>query len=292
MREPEPWDPMSVEEYGGLEARAGFRHLRAAGVWWRRTKPLFYRPLFPFAPLPSTVEPPPLARLGGWQHAVAGNEPADSHLNYMVFTDLRSYDPARLKREDRKNLKRAARYLTLRRVSDLEEFASEGLRILREFFSRSTYRFRRDRLRPEVFRRWAEALISEPRVLVLGAYGPSGLCEVHISLRVEHVLLFDVAFASREGRLFRSSDAVLDHLRRRAAQTDAAYVCLGSVGGKGTLDGFKLRRGAEILSLPARLHLNPLAAAALRLATPGIFRRLHGMDEAAALAYSAACPRA
>lgn len=286
------WEPMSVEEYAALELACGNRHLKAGGVWWRRNKPFFYRPLFPFRPLPPEVQPPPLARLGGWQHAVNGNEPYDSHLNYLILDNLPYYDPARLKREDRKNLRRASRYLSFRRITDLEEFATEGLRVLRDFFSRSSYRFRRDRLRPQVFRRWAAALLAEPRVFVLGAYGPSGLCEVHTSFRVEHVLIFDVAFASREGRALRSSDGVLDHLRRLAAHSGADFVCLGSVGGKGTLDGFKLRRGATILSLPARLHLSPLAEAALRVATPGIYRRLRGMDEEDALAYSAACPRA
>jgi hypothetical protein len=282
---------MSIDEYAALERRLGTPLVQAGGVWWRRARPLYYRPLFPFDPLPADVAGPPLGRLGGWQHAVAPGGPHNSHLNYMVFRDIQSYDPARLKREDRKNLKRAARYLVFRRITDLEEFATEGLRILREFFSRSDYDFRRDRLKRAVFRRWAAALLAEPRVLVLGSYSAAGLCEVHISFRVRDWLLFDVAFASREGRLLRSSDGLLDYLRSRAAQTDASLICVGSAGVKPSLDGFKLRRGAEILSLPALFHVSSPALAVLRL-SPAIWRRLHGLDEAQARAYSIACPRA
>jgi len=286
------WPAMTVDDYAALELSLGTRLVRVGGVWWRRVRPCFYRPLFPFEPLPVRSPTPLAARLGGWQHVVADDQPHNSHLNFMVFRYPQGYDRAQLRREDRKNLRRAARCLTYRRLTDAEQLAGDGHRLLYEFFGRSAYRWRRDRLRPSVFRRWAASLLAEPRVLVLGAFAGGRLCEVHTSFRVRDVLIFDVAFAGQEGRLCRSSDGVLDFLRERAAHTDARLISLGPAGGKGSLDGFKLRRGAQLLALPARLRLSPAAAGLLRLASPGVFSRLRGMDEEAALRYSVLCPRA
>jgi hypothetical protein len=280
---------MSIEDYAALERSLGTRLVRVGGVWWRRVRPLFYRPLFPFEPLPVGVAAPRRGRLGGWQHAVAPGGPCNSHLNYMIVRDPRAYDTASLNREDRNNLKRA-RQLSYRRLTDLEEFATEGHRVLADFFGRSAYRFRRDRLRPAVFRRWAAALLAEPRVLVLGAFSNEGLCEVHVSFRVQGVLCFDVAFASRHGRHLRSSYGVLNYLRQLAAQTDASFINLGPAGMNEHLDGFKLRRGATIYSVPALLRVNPVACLLLGLARPGSLRRLLGMNDEAAARYVALCP--
>jgi hypothetical protein len=283
---------MTVEEWAALEQRLGGTVVKTGGVWWRRSRPLFYRPLFPFEALPRKVVPPPLARLGGWQHAVPEGAVHNAHLNFMVFLGPQHYDPGKLLRGDRQSLKRAARSLTYRRITDAHELATEGFRVLREFFSRNDYEYRRDRLRPAVFRRWAEGLINEPKVLVLGAYSKAGLCEVEVSFRVRDILFFEVTFSSHEGRSLHSADGVLDWLRREAAATDVSMICVGPACAKSRLDGFKLRRGGAVISVPAYLHLSPLSQLLLKLATPAIYGRLLGLDSAKTTDYMAACPRA
>ncbi len=281
-----PWPGMTIEEYANLERRLGTRLVKMEGVWWRRARPFFYRPLFPFAPLSADAPPPtPLARLGGWQHAVAEVRAADSHLNFMVLADPQGYYRPR-SREDRDNLRRARR-LSFRRLTSLAALVAEGRGLMREFFERTGYGFRRDRLRPGGLERWASGLLGEPRVLVLGAYLGERLVEVHVSFRVEDVLFFEESVSGREGRAARSTYGVLHYLRTQAAQIDVRLISLGPAGVKPSLDDFKLRRGASILSLPARLHLNSLARGLLRVASPATLRRLKGMDEACAARYSA-----
>ncbi|MFH0809962.1 MAG: hypothetical protein V2A77_05780 [Pseudomonadota bacterium] len=217
-----------------------------------------------------------LGRLGGWQYPVRASEPHNSYFNFLVFRAPRSYGRTPLGQEDRNNLKKAA-VLSYRRITDLEELAGQGHRVLAEFFARNDYTFRRDRLRPQVFRRWAAGLLAEPKVFVLGAYRETRLCAVHVSFRVQNVLLFDVSFSSRAGRAACSDYGVLDFLRRKAAQTGVSFISVGPVSHKASLDDFKRRRGAEVLTLPARLSCNPLARGLLRLAAPGSHQRLLGV---------------
>jgi hypothetical protein len=283
---------MSVDEYASLEGRLGNRVVRSGRVWWRRVRPLFYRPLFPFEPLARPVAAAWPARLGGWQRPVAPEEPHNSHLNYTAFEALAAYDVSSLRRAERKTIRRAARWLELRRITDLEEFVREGHPLLQEFFSRTDYHFRRDRLRPAVFRHWAQGLIENPKVLVHGAYSCGRLCQVLTSFRVRDVIFFDVGFAGREGRQLGSIDGLFDHQRRQAAATDAAFICLGPAGAREELDRFKLRRGATVLCLPTRLHLNPVARLALRLCAPLTYKRVVGMDESASIDYASLLPGA
>jgi len=285
------WPAMTLGEYAALEKSLGTPLLRVGGVWWRRVRPFFYRPLFPFAPQTRPPACPVAARIGGWQYAVPEGQPANSHLNYMIFDRPQGYDARSLKPAVRRRQRLALEQLRFSPLTDLGELATEGLRCLREFFARTDdYGFRRDRLRPEVFRRWAAALLAEPKVLVMGAYAGRELCEVHVSFRVEGVIFFEVSFASAEGRRRRSNDGMWHLLRTEAASTDAAFINVGPAGARLGIDGFKLRRGARPFSLPARLHINPLARAALGLLRPAAYERLYGMDEAAAERYCAACP--
>jgi len=276
---------MDVDEYARLARGLGEAASLSGGVWWRRARPLFYRQLFPFEALENGVGPPVAGKMGGWQYAVAPGQEHNSYLNYAVFKDLQDYDLGTLKHKERQNVRKAAGKLTYRRMTDLAEIVSRGLPLIQAFYAGTSYGWRRDLAKPDVFRGWASELVSCPKVVVMGAFREDELCELHVSYRVRDVIFFDATFTSPTGRHLYSSEGILDLLRREAAFTDARFICVGPAGGKPTLDRFKCRRGAKITAIPARLALGGLGAVAMRMLSEEVRRRLVGMDESLARAY-------
>ena len=64
------WQSLTVDEYAELERACGSVTLNYGGVWWRRVRPLLYRPLDPFQPTSCDAIRPHLGPFTSVQHHV------------------------------------------------------------------------------------------------------------------------------------------------------------------------------------------------------------------------------
>jgi hypothetical protein len=272
------WEKMAIEEYADLQRAWGTRLIWRDGIWWRQVRPLFYVPLYPFQEFgPGSHRPPFLSGAGGYQHLVPSSDAANSRMNFFVFTDPQAYSLDHVKHHRKQNIKKGLRLLELKEIHDPQEFIRTAYPVYLSFYSRTHYRVRNERRDHSCFAAWAETLFAFPKLLILGAWHAGALCAVHISYRVEDVVLLATFFSNSDALPLRVLDVTLHVLRERAAALPGLqWLLLGKVSGKKGLDDSKLGRGAVVLSKPAFVSLNPLSRLALRLGVPGCYARLLG----------------
>lgn len=264
------WHPLCRDEYARLEHRLGANVVWRDEVAWRRVRPFFWRPVFPYEAFePGTVRAPAWARLGGYQHLVKAPAQANATLQYIVFRDAHKYSVDTLGRSHRKHLRRGLEYFSIVQYGELATFIAEAWPVYLDFYRRTHYAYRRDRLRRSRFEEWARILLECPSVRVLGAYGEGGLSGIMIGVRVENCVIGVSTFAASAALPFYVSDVLLHALRQEAAVAgDVNIVWLGYVARKESLNRFKLERGAVIEARPAWWHLNPIVRWTIRLCWP------------------------
>ena len=169
------------------------------------------------------------------------------------------------------------RNFELKEIRDPQDFIRVAYPVYLSFYSRTHYWYQSERRDQRGFAAWAETLFAFPKLLILGAWHQDALCAVHISYRVEDVLVLDHFFSHSDALHLRVRDATYHFLRERAtAEPDLQWLYLGRVSGEKGLDDSKLERGAVVLSKPAFCLLNPLCRLALRLCLPGCYAKLLG----------------
>ncbi len=274
-----PLRPLSPVEYARYERRLGTRVIEADGVAWRRVRPLFYRPLLPFLILdPGGLKGPRGTRWGGYQHAVRTPEQANSTLAFLMFRDVATYGLECLEKKRRWEVRSAAKYFEVKRLKDVSELAAAHPVYL-DFRRRTGYRHRQDRVRAERFRQWAEAVLGQYPVLVLGAMVGGELQAVSVCLLVERTLIYATFFA-RENALKRHVASLMLHvIRSWAAASETVwqiYVGMRKTGPARSVDAFYLERGCEVVLQPARYRVNPFLGQLLRILRPGLWNLLTG----------------
>src|SRR5262245_27466394 len=102
------WGTMPIDEYAALELANGGNLSRVGSRWWRRVRPFFYRPLFPFEELvPSEVQLPVSCRIGGGQYLVPDHANANSRMKFILFQDPQSYSAGKLTQGVRYQIRKA-----------------------------------------------------------------------------------------------------------------------------------------------------------------------------------------
>jgi hypothetical protein len=212
---------MSPERYAALELSSGVRIIKQGDVYWRRVRPFFYRPLFPFLRYDSISINESFRKLAACQYAVREGQPNNSFLNLITYDEIRSYDAEKLHRGPAKNLAFAIEHgLQVRRLFDDRDFCVQGYRAYLSFYNRTKYRFAKNRTDQEGFEHWAKTLSRFPELVVLGAFlGPS-LVGFGIACAVEGTVIIKTAVHSDLGLELRSPDLLL-HLWRLAARNDS-----------------------------------------------------------------------
>jgi len=132
------WESMSADEHGFMQLAFGAKAFKRGGVWWRQVRPFFYRPLHPYRELPpETLAFPFGALIGGAQHVVPEEAKANSHLNLLLFEDLRDYSLERLTKNKRYQIRRATITFSVSRITDVDQFIAEAYPVYLSFYERT-----------------------------------------------------------------------------------------------------------------------------------------------------------
>ncbi|MGB6546693.1 MAG: hypothetical protein WA871_05640 [Candidatus Acidiferrales bacterium] len=276
-----PITNMSHEDFAALERTQGAHIREVDGVYWRRVRPFFYRPLFQFQEFsPSAVRAPAAARLGCYQFAVPNGHAANSHLNLLMFEDAPKYSIASLDQNRKRQVRLGIKALTIREISDPAELKEGGHPAYLSFFERTRYEYKSDRRDKSVFARWVDDQFRFPGNIILGAYRGSELAAVGISQVVGDTLVYSTFFAGDIGLKHCAADLMLHTVREQAAALPCVRQIFAGMykGGNGP-DSSLVLRGCKIVRKPAILRVNPAAALFLRLCLPGRNAKLLGKFE-------------
>lgn len=269
---------MTIDEYAALESASGEAVTKVDGVWWKRVRPFFYRPLFPFQEIiPGSKKPPSAALFGGYQHLVPSADLANSHRDLFVW-DRHGYSLETVSGQRRNAIKRGMKFFSMKEVTNSEELSSSGYPVYRSFYERTKYSYKKERIHRDRFAEWARTLFRFPKVKILGAYHDGELCGVDISFLVEEVLIRATVFSKTEYLKKQLSDFMAHAVKEKAAACDRiAFVFEGGVSGERGLDKSKLDRGCKIVSKHAFYRLNPLADVIIRSCMKKNYHKIRGI---------------
>jgi hypothetical protein len=270
---------MTPGEYAAYERSMGATVVESDGIYWRRVRPGFYRPLLVFEPLNHLVVRPPCGAVwGGWQYTVCSREWANGSIGFLFFDDIAGYDLDCLDKKRRWEVRTAERLFTVRALKGPEELtAAHPLYV--DFQRRTGYKYRADRLDPACFAQWARQVFQHPGVMVLGAWQEDRLRAVSILQRVERTLVYATFFASGDALRRHVASLMLHSIRLLGCHLERVtriYAGLRKCGKEKSVDEFYLQRGCELVMLPARLHVHSVTGWLLRTFRPSLWRRLLG----------------
>jgi hypothetical protein len=270
---------MSGERYAALELLSGVRIIKQGDVFWRRVRPFFYRPLFPFCRYDRTSIGKSFRKLVACQYAIWEGQSNNSFLNLIIYEDIRSYDGEKLHRGPAKNLSFAIEHgLRVQRLFDERDFCVQGYQAYLSFYERTKYRFANHRTDRKGFEHWARTLFRFPEVVVLGAFLGSTLVGFGVACAVEGAVIIKSAVHSDLGLQLRSPDLLL-HLWRLAARNDSGVdMIYDSAMTTPGIDEFKRRRGAVVVALPAHLQASPFMLRAIRCFNRTRYEHLLGFE--------------
>jgi hypothetical protein len=272
---------MTPEEFACYRRSFGEHVIVANGVFWRRVRPCFYRPLLPYQEYPpQSVSGPGMAFFGGFQHAVPPQGRTNSFLNLLLCEDPASYSPGDLDRHERREIKRAAEAFTVSLVTDVNEFKAQAYPVYRSFYKRTKYGYKSERRYEGSFSKWAEGLFQHPKIIVLGVYDKNReLGAIGVWCLVEDTLVYSTFFCDTKSLKMHVTGFMLHTMREAVAGSRAIkQIYIGNYkysAAKG-IDDFYLARGCKLVSKPAWLQLNSLAAFGLKRYAPEQYGRLIG----------------
>jgi hypothetical protein len=272
------WASISDTKLAKLEGLLGSLAFEVQGVYWRRVRLGFCRPLVQFRSYASgSLKLPKSSYMGGAQYSVLPGGYSNSHLNCLVFEDARNYSVADLDAKRARQVRFASKHLEVRPISDLKEFIRDGYLAYASFYERTQYNYGDSRRDPHVFAQWAEGLFEIPELAVLGAYNQKDLIGVSLSYLVDSTVVYATFFCTTPSLKFFVSDLMLHHIRAAASKRpEVTNVFAGLYKGNVGLDGFYFSRGAICVRRPALLSLNPAAQFILRLIQPQQYKRMVG----------------
>jgi hypothetical protein len=211
---------------------------------------------------------------------VPKNIPANSRLNMLIFQNVEAYSLTDLGRGRRRQIMSAAKVFAIREITDVNEFKEKAYPIYVSFYQRTEYKYKRDRLNQLSFSRWAESLFQYGKFLILGAYRNEKLEATWTCQLVEDTVISMTAFSTSESQRLNVNSLLIHSVREASASSGQAkqiFVGMYKYGAAHGVDDFYLERGCSLVQMPARLRINPLAAAALRVFLPADLRRLRGI---------------
>ncbi len=268
---------MTVEECAAVQTALGVTVQKAGRVYWTRGNGFFWRPLLDYQAIEPAGMEAPRGAWGGFQHVVPEERDGNSSIGFLMLDELRGYALNQVSHNRRRLISNAAKLMEVRMVRNLAELQEQGFAAYTSFYRRTRYQFLRGRRRKANFDRWAATLLSEPKTMVLGAYGSGGLVAVSVSYWVEGTLFYATYFSHSTALHQGASELMFHALREAAAGTPGIQEVLVRryQGGNG-MDQYYLMRGAKLVWKPARLRLNPAMRWVLKHWWPGKYATLRG----------------
>jgi hypothetical protein len=271
------WESMSVDEYAALEQRQGAKLCQVNGIWWRRVRPFFYRPMLTYQAYEAATLTHPCRWPGGCQYAVKDAHKANSTLSFLILENLQDYRLDQLGHNRRRLIKNATKGFQVRQITDVAGLQAQGYPAYLSFYERTGYGYKKDRTRKSGFDQWAATVLGNPKAIVLGGYGEDSLKAVSVSYWVGKTLLYATFFSDSAALRKNLGDLMFHELRRRVAQqAGIKQVLVRSYQGGSHHDQYYLIRGCKLVSMPAILHVNAGVMLALRIFAPLHYARLRG----------------
>jgi hypothetical protein len=274
------WPIMSEDEFARVEADSGNTVILRGGVWWRKVRPLFFRPLMPFQTYrPEAVEGA-FGPFTGTQHAVEPDQPFNSHFNLVIWDRLQEYTLSGATQHTRSKIRKALENrIELVPVLDPEAFVGEAYPVYRSFFSRTRYGFQSERQDRKGFEAWARKLLSHPKLLVLTAIREKKTVSIYISCRVGNAVVLKAAINSEEALRIHAPDLAIHHYREQASKIPEIRFLYDSFYQEHeSVNTFKIRRGARVAAFPARLRIPAAFEVLLKFFRKNDYRQLLGLD--------------
>ena len=266
---------MDASELAAFVRDTGTHVVNRRGVWWMESHPFFFRPLVPLREISAESRDYPVRSwLGGVQHPVPDSGPANSQKRYFIFENPQRYSLSTLPHHRVTSIRIGLKRLQWRRCTAEARFVTEAYPVYADFAARTGYGFKRERINPSAFARWAQALFVHPKIQVFGAYSEDRLRAVSIFYFVERLIVNSMYFSDTESQKYQVHDFVLHQLREDAARTDADAILMGPHTGIEGIDRAKVIRGCTLITKRTYLRLNPAAAFALKRLRPELYARL------------------
>jgi hypothetical protein len=264
-----PLKPMSQDEFAALVREFGAKVVSKNGIFWRRVRPLFYRPILPVQEWSEAAVRKPFHWPCAYQHALAGGGRANSAMNFIMLENAGEYSVAELGRRRQQLIRQAARQFQVRPLRDLREFQEQGFRAYRSFYERTGYAYGTQRKSEAAFHRWAETVFRHPKVILLGGYGPNGLVGVSRSYWVDRTLVYATLFCETNALKQNLGELMFHELRMLAAREPRIQeIFVRSYQGGNSLDQYYLLRGCKLVTKPARLIVPAAVAAGVKWFLP------------------------
>jgi len=277
------WPSMGMDEWAAYEMRVNRTPLvRVDGVWWRRVRSLFFRPLNVHVAYPVGTRGPRLGMaLGAVQFSVEQSDSARSFIRMIVGHAPQAYSASALPSNVQRDIRKGCRNHQIRWIQTADAMVEHGFHVYREFQQRTHYQHLIERLDQNGFADWVKRVFEFRDIRVLGAYHEDSLSAVAITFRVGETLHYSSYFGNAFSLGSCASDCMLHTVRTAAAAPDSGVSRVHSAGAgmpRG-LDNFYLRRGFKYFDQPALIRGNPLTLVVLRLMAPRAYRKLFGDNE-------------
>ncbi len=265
----QPLQKMSSAEYAAVERGLGAKVVERNGIFWRQVRPLFYRPVLPV----QEFSEPEAAKSFGWpngfQYALTGAGRTDSALNFIMLDNAPDYSVESLGRRRKQLIRAAGQMFQVKPLRDLREFQRSGFNAYRSFYERTGYTHRADRKNEAAFQQWAKNVFSEPKVILLGGYGPDGLVGVSRSYWVGRTLVYATLFCETNSLKKNLGELMFHELRQLAAREKGiADIFVRNYQGGNSLDNYYLMRGCKLVSKPAQLVMPAAIRAGIKYFLP------------------------
>ncbi len=272
---------MSLSEYAEQQIRLGTKVLFHNGIYWRKVRPFFYRPLLPVEGYVASTIDAPVGWPSGFQYALADGvgQQANSTMNFIMLDELHSYSLESLNHKRRQLIKRAAQQFQVRPLQNSMELKTQGHRVYLSFYHRTRYTYKQDRLRHDMFGDWIDTLFSSPKTILIGGYGPNGLAAVSSSYWVNHTLVYSTLICESEAMHRNLGELMFHEIRMLAARNSGIReIYVRNYHGCNSLDQYYIYRGCRLVRKPARLEIPPTIQTMIRCIMPHKYRLLLGED--------------
>ena len=272
------WDRMNIDEFAMYQKDEGTKVLKIDGIWWRKVRPFFYRPINPFVEIrPFSRNFPFNCFRRGFQHVVPSDCESNSSFNFFIYDNLQNYSFDILSTKRRNTIRKGIKHLTAKPLKDISEFTKEAYKIYYSFFQRTNYKYFKKYLHPKNFESWAKTLFSYPKITIIGIYHQKYLSAISISCLVDDIIFYDYFFSYKEIQKFQVTDFVTHFIRNAAASTQAKYIFMSMPSGKRSLDQSKLNRGIKLLKKPAYINVNSSVLLFLKILKKDKYNKIIGI---------------
>jgi hypothetical protein len=270
-------EPMSLSDYADQQSRLGAPVICRNGVFWRKVRPLFYRPLLPVESYTESAVQTPFAWPGGFQYVVADKLEANSTMNFIMLGDLQAYSLGGLTHKRRQLITRAAQDFEVRPLRDPDELKAQGHKVYLSFYQRTRYSYRQDRIGYRTFCQWIDTLFSSPKTILMGGYGPNGLAAISSSYWVNSTFIYSTLICESEALRRNLGELMFHEVRQLAAQHGGIrQMYVRNYHGGNSHDQYYLYRGCQLVRRPARLEIPQPFESMLRWMSPNRYARLLG----------------